>query len=75
MAKAGKNVDVAIVAPHAGAWIEISPSKSIEAPSRSPLTQGRGLKYNRNCGTGKLYIVAPHAGAWIEIYQRKYRSP
>ena len=57
-----------LVAPHAGAWIEINRKKvkSLKAGA-SPLTQGRGLKYNGKHRTQTERNVAPHAGAWIEI--------
>ena len=57
-----------IVAPHAGAWIEIS-SQLVPAMcfAVSHPTRVRGLKWDY---IGYLYDdrhVAPHAGAWIEI--------
>ena len=55
-----------MVAPHAGAWIEISNLNPWEKLIRSPLTQGRGLKLTEDCPQRNL-PVAPHAGAWIEI--------
>ena len=37
------------------------------APSRSPLTKGRGLKLANVAVLFVHLIVAPHEGAWIEI--------
>ena len=34
-----------VVAPHAGAWIEITKLNILHLAPRSPLTQGRGLKF------------------------------
>ena len=58
---------IAKVAPHAGAWIEISvwPLRTVRWARRSP----RG-GVDRNEETAKKLLapkVAPHAGAWIEI--------
>ena len=56
-----------IVAPHAGAWIEISPNSFLLGKFQSLPMRGRGLKcINRVMLLGKVG-VAPHAGAWIEI--------
>ena len=56
------------VAPHAGAWIEISVADPdvITIPRSHPM-RVRGLKYALLNGSHPLYKVAPHAGAWIEI--------
>ncbi len=57
-----------LVAPYAGAWIEIGKGnrgRRIHRPSL-PMRE-RGLKYaeaQRGGGEGR---VAPYAGAWIEI--------
>ena len=55
------------VAPHAGAWIEMPMPALRRQLRRSPLTQGRGLKYERKHPTIPKGRVAPHAGAWIEM--------
>ncbi len=55
-----------LVAPHAGAWIEIGDGRKVNNYITSPLTQGRGLKYSRRKQMD-IMGVAPHAGAWIEI--------
>ncbi len=57
-----------MVAPFAGAWIEIFLSAETSIPSSVSLpSRERGLKSVYN----KLYesslLVAPFAGAWIEI--------
>ena len=58
---------LAMVAPLAGAWIEITPCQHQQRSSGSLPLRERGLKFY-----GLLYIplaaaVAPLAGAWIEI--------
>ena len=52
-----------IVAPHAGAWIEINPGLRIRRipRCRSPCG-GRGLKYIRSVSISNGFLVAPHAG-------------
>jgi hypothetical protein len=35
---------------------------------KSPLTQGRGLKFSSFSASLSMFTVAPHAGAWIEIF-------
>ena len=57
-----------VVAPHAGAWIEMGPMEVIARQyDKSLPTRERGLKLsviqNRPTAEG----VAPHAGAWIEM--------
>ena len=57
-----------IVAPYAGAWIEIFGSRSVSclmtvAPYAGAWIEIFGEHCNR-CG----HIVAPYAGAWIEIF-------
>ena len=57
----------ALVAPHAGAWIEILIETVRQAPGLPSLPmRERGLKCLRRFDeiTNR---VAPHAGAWIEI--------
>ena len=56
------------VAPFAGAWIEISPSRSplvIGLPSLP--SRERGLKSPKAFNKWLTENVAPFAGAWIEI--------
>ena len=57
---------LAVVAPYAGAWIEIWTSFVVPSVKWSLPTRERGLKYV--CPL-QLDIVqrAPYAGAWIEI--------
>ncbi len=62
------------VAPHAGAWIETTTRCGKRNGSRSPLTQGRGLKLTQWVGTYKGFDVAPHAGAWIETENKKLET-
>jgi len=56
-----------MVAPHAGAWIEISianakPISGLVAPHAGAWIEITGYRVARLGG-----YVAPHAGAWIEI--------
>ena len=46
------------VAPHGGAWIEITSTARIYAVARSPLTEGRGLKCQRLHDT-LIHIMSP----------------
>ena len=55
-----------IVAPHAGAWIEIIDYLVGRSDNPSLLTRERGLKFLVSY-TYHHPLVAPHAGAWIEI--------
>ncbi len=57
---------VALVAPHAGAWIETFKRPAEHDWAQSPPTRGRGLKLGSGSGGGTSAKVAPHAGAWIE---------
>ena len=58
---------LSVVAPYAGAWIEILDPVTYGQLLASLLMQERGLKSYR----GQLHsggtMVAPYAGAWIEI--------
>src|SRR3989304_4592036 len=56
----------ASVAPHAGARIETSLLAAPACPSRSGLTQARGLNPPRRGSWAEPALVAPHAGARIE---------
>ena len=64
----GGRLAVRPVAPHAGAWIEISractgsPGQGGSLPMRE-----RGLKFVIDVHHEQVAEVAPHAGAWIEI--------
>ena len=64
-----------MVAPHAGAWIEIGIGGLGRRRFRSLPMRERGLKF----GCAKLRVagqaVAPHAGAWIEIGRGSRRHP
>ena len=55
------------VAPHVGAWIEISFVFSVCAIILSHPTWVRGLKFPLVKFSPVLFLVAPHVGAWIEI--------
>ena len=57
----------ALVAPHAGAWIEIKLHEMMGHVAMSLPMRERGLK-SRLDGWNVIAVrVAPHAGAWIEI--------
>ena len=56
-----------MVAPHAGAWIEILATPLTALTAASHLTQVRGLKCLASATVLEPLVVAPHAGAWIEI--------
>ena len=58
-----------MVAPLAGAWIEIANVNGEQIPAhRSLPSRERGLKF-RDGRTSLVTQVAPLAGAWIEILQ------
>ena len=56
-----------VVAPHAGAWIEIKEETDDNTMNGSHPMRVRGLKYACICLRKTIGGVAPHAGAWIEI--------
>ncbi len=70
------------VAPHGGAWIEISLALPLLRHMQSLPTGERGLKLAITSFIAIYLYVAPHGGAWIEIegYKKleelsKSRSP
>ena len=64
-----------IVAPYAGAWIEIFKTCSnCKFGKWSLPMRERGLKYILRLPCTFHIIVAPYAGAWIEISQRVYNT-
>ena len=63
-----KHCPVSLVAPLAGAWIEIE-RRSVGVPEIGSLpSRERGLKCRRMYQPGQAGSVAPLAGAWIEIF-------
>ena len=57
-----------MVAPLAGAWIEIIYNTRIEVAATSSLpSRERGLKFHQYWKYQQSQQVAPLAGAWIEI--------
>ena len=56
-----------LVAPHWGAWIEITGTRRTIGVTASHPTGVRGLKYARCDRIVEGAAVAPHWGAWIEI--------
>ena len=62
------SIRFAIVAPLAGAWIEIAwPLSSSVRPTQSLPLRERGLKFDQTRHKMLVHPVAPLAGAWIEI--------
>ena len=60
-------LNLVLVVPHAGTWIEIGRrAPGCAGCSRSCLTQARGLKFFDAFETGTSPVV-PHAGTWIEM--------
>ena len=59
------------VAPHAGAWIEISMFFWSKTATASRPTRARGLKLHGAQARRRRGGVAPHAGAWIEIRKKR----
>ena len=55
------------VAPHAGAWIEITPDTPEEWLDQVAPHAGAWIEMMRLSNSARLGDVAPHAGAWIEI--------
>ena len=56
------------VAPHVGAWIEITICDQAALFPLSLPTWERGLKFPTLYLLSSAQDVAPHVGAWIEIY-------
>ena len=61
-----------LVAPHWGAWIEISIGPRIVIAIKSHPTGVRGLKCVDAAAVPAEHPVAPHWGAWIEIVVDSY---
>ena len=57
----------ALVAPHAGAWIETDRKWCITPAAESRPMRARGLKLLFSFSSHR-HGVAPHAGAWIETF-------
>ena len=57
-----------MVAPFAGAWIEICTGLADFFKAPSLPSRERGLKSYTSTGYVRRNCVAPFAGAWIEIY-------
>jgi len=56
-----------IVAPRAGAWIEIETSKSLRNLVTVAPRAGAWIEIDIILSKFTCYYVAPRAGAWIEI--------
>ena len=63
--------DVQLVAPYAGAWIEIPVHKPDHLQGSSHPTRVRGLKSVDRERNEWQQRVAPYAGAWIEIDRQR----
>ena len=61
-----------IVAPFAGAWIEIKVKGHDGNSLKSLPSRERGLKFQKSYIPVHMTIVAPFAGAWIEILKPTY---
>ena len=59
-----------LVAPFAGAWIEIFDKKVLRVLVLSLPSRERGLKLTQKELLGRIGDVAPFAGAWIEIEEK-----
>ena len=62
-----------VVAPLAGAWIEITMATQARALSTVALLAGGWIEISRHVGSAICTSVAPLAGGWIEIRRRSYR--
>ena len=59
----------AVVAPHAGAWVETIKTRKFSyfngvAPHAGAWVETESIRI-----ADKLWSVAPHAGAWVETYR------
>ena len=61
-----------VVAPFAGAWIEILQKLIINVSNASLPSRERGLKSNNSRTEALSCIVAPFAGAWIEMMKNNF---
>ena len=58
-----------IVAPYAGAWIEmLMPTSNKQMELVAPYA-GAWIEMEKWKRSRKAYVVAPYAGAWIEIQE------
>ena len=58
-----------MVAPHAGAWIEMTRARCLKATVSVAPHAGAWIEIFRSRPWHAPLQVAPHAGAWIEIPQ------
>ena len=56
------------VAPHPGAWIEISSRSQSVIPKNVAPHPGAWIEIRKARSFPRLAAVAPHPGAWIEIF-------
>ncbi len=62
-----------LVAPFAGAWIEISAPKVLDTPDIVAPFAGAWIEIATSLSLCNICCVAPFAGAWIEINKRGNR--
>ena len=55
------------VAPHAGAWIEMTSTAGISVWERVAPHAGAWIEIGKTIGHCQFAAVAPHVGAWVEI--------
>ena len=56
-----------IVAPHAGAWIEIMDAQTVALTQGVAPHAGAWIEIHTSASDQSMIGVAPHAGAWIEM--------
>ena len=61
------------VAPHVGAWIEMTIQITLYIIKEVAPHVGAWIEIWRNSPGADNGRVAPHVGAWIEIWEKKYR--
>ena len=64
-------LSLCMVAPYAGAWIEIYYTYKFNQPVVVAPYAGAWIEIVRSAWSGVNAIVAPYAGAWIEIIRGK----
>ena len=62
---------ISVVAPHAGAWIEIPTSANVSSKVIVAPHAGAWIEMVTRAPMRDRRAVAPHAGAWIEIGHNK----
>ena len=66
---------VPVVAPRAGAWVEMYLlMRMVVSPLESLPVRERGLKCRQKEVNHERDLVAPRAGAWVEILQTREKT-